>query len=240
MQAPATAPSAAESGADVPTSFGTAAPTSASLRRAPWRRVSAGHLVMVLAGLVGAALTLVALRSGNETSSVAVASRDFLAGQELASDALEFVEVRVDDEMLDRLVVPDDESALDGHVFVQPVAEGDLVARSDLAKAAAPAGRRAVSVPVEQSRAVAGALGPGDRVDVVYVVDGEPTYAATDAEVLDVHHPDRGAIGGGIDAFSVTIAVDDEAALEVARGIEDGTIVVVRATGADPIDEVVG
>ncbi len=233
MQA-ATSTGAATAG-DSPTSF-----DAWLLRRrprAPWRRFSAGHLVMVGAGLLGAALTLVALRSADHATSVAVASRDLLPGEAVSTDDLDFVEVDVGDDVLARLVRPGDESVLDNAVVSSRVAQGDVVARSVLAEEAAPEGRRAMSVPVDESRAVAGALEPGDRVDVVEVVDRESTYAVTDAEVLAVDRPDRTAIGGGIETFSVTIAVDDSEALEVARGIEDGTIVMIRATGAAPHEE---
>ncbi|MEZ5169936.1 MAG: RcpC/CpaB family pilus assembly protein [Acidimicrobiia bacterium] len=194
--------------------------------------MSVGHLVMVAAGLVGVVATLAALRSSNDATPVAVAAHEILPGDVVMADDVTFVDVDANDDVLDTLVPDGDMSGVEGSIAVHRIGKGELMSVEDLAEEAAPGGLRAMSVPVDESRAVAGELEPGDRVDVLTVVDGEAIYAVQGAEVLSVDRPATGALGGGIEEFSVTVAVDDRQALAVVAGIESGSIVLARSTGA--------
>jgi hypothetical protein len=69
-------------------------------------------------------------------------------------------------------------------------------------------------------------------IDVIVVRKGIAGYVATGVEVLDVAGAD-GQFGGG---FSVTVAVDGPASLRLASAVRDGTIELVRATGATEVD----
>lgn len=203
----------------------------------PWERLSVGHLVMVVAGLVGVVATLAALRSSGDATPVAVAARDILPGDVVTRDDVTFVDLDATDAVLDTLVTDRDLSSFEGSIAVHRIGEGDLVAVEGLAAEAAPGGLRSMSIPVDESRAVAGELEPGDRVDVLTVVDGEAVYAVQEAEVLAVDRPSTGALGGGIEEFSVTVALDDEQALAVVSGIDGGSIVLARSTGASETGE---
>jgi Flp pilus assembly protein CpaB len=134
------------------------------------------------------------------------------------------------------LVSADDLSRLDGHVAATTLRPGELLRRSDLQPAAAPAAQRAMSLPVAPEHAVGGRLSAGDRVDVIEVRDGVAAYLVTDAEVLDV--PDSDARGGlaGLRSFSVTLAVDAETALRLALAQHHGDLHLVRSTGAATAD----
>ncbi|HXF36785.1 MAG TPA: RcpC/CpaB family pilus assembly protein [Actinomycetota bacterium] len=123
-------------------------------------------------------------------------------------------------------------------VAATTIRAGDLVSRSDLRPSAAPGGLGVMSIPVEREHAVGGALAPGDRVDVIEVRDGGARYLLRGAEVLAVGSRDgRGFVEGSIGAFSVTIAVDPQAALDIARAIREAGVEIVRTTGVQATPE---
>ncbi|MGH8874645.1 MAG: SAF domain-containing protein, partial [Acidimicrobiia bacterium] len=194
-------------------------------------RVSAGHVLIVLAGLLAVLLNLAVLRSQDDARLVAVAAVDIPVGSTVAAGQLRLAEVDAAPDVLARLV--SDLGSLEGQIAVRPIAAGALVARDDLRPAAAPLGLRAMSVPVPVEHAAGGELRAGDRVDVIQVVDGVPGYVVAGAEVLSV--PDRQAgplasTGG----YFVVVAVDADTALALAAALDQGSIEVVRSTGAAP------
>lgn len=124
-------------------------------------------------------------------------------------------------------------AGLDGWVLAQPVPAGALVAFDALRAASAPEQLRAMSVPVPAERAVAGAVERGDRVDVIEVRDDTAVYIAAGVEVLAVGRPAGGPLeAGGV--HTLTVAVDEDTALVLARAVEGGGVHVVRSTGSSP------
>ena len=208
-----------------------------SLPRSLLSRLSTGHLVMIVAGLLGLLLTVAVLRRADERQPVAVAAHDLSPGSAITESAVRYENVKMDDALLDTMLQRDDVQALDGSVAAYPIAKGDLIARRAIRPAAAPAGRRAMSIPIDPARAVNGELEPGDRVDVILAANHEVSIIVTDAEVLSVNRPDRGGAFGGIDeSFAVTLAVDARESQLVAGGLAGGDIVITRTTGARPAD----
>lgn len=207
-------------------------------QRAPRRRrltgrLSAGHVVMITAALLAMVLNYSVLRARDDTVRIAVATEDVPAGASVHVDAFDFVPARLDEDVRLRMLTADAVDAVDGHIATAALPAGEPVRRSDLRAPSAPLEQRAMSVPIEPEHAVAGALVPGDRVDVIEVRDGQAWYLLTDAEVLAV--PDRDPVAGGIAAlstFSVTVAVDDEAALALAAALREGGLEIVRSTGS--------
>jgi Flp pilus assembly protein CpaB len=203
--------------------------------RRPLRsRVSRAHLAMVLAALVAVCVNYVALRARDETVRVAVAAAELRLGQPLSAGHVTFTDVRVDAAVLDTLVQPDGLAAVEGWVATTTLEPGELLRVSDLHPPSAPQGQRAMSIPIEPEHAVAGDLRVGDRVDVIAVDGGTASYLVTDAEVLAVPTATGQGIAGSLRAFSVTVAVDDAVALELAVAIRGGQLEVVRSTGASP------
>lgn len=203
----------------------------------PRRRVlsalSAGHLVMIVAGLLGMLLTLALLRGADRRVDVAVAAHDLRAGSAFAASDVRSERVKMDDDLLGTVLRPDDIAELDGAVVTETIRAGELIARTDVRAAAASSGLRAVSIPIEPARAVNGDLVPGDRVDVVLAAEKEVAIIVADAEVLDVSDPDgRGALGDVDEQFTITLAVDASGAQLLAAAIADGDILIARATGA--------
>lgn len=198
-------------------------------------RVSTGHLLMLLAGAVAAVANYAALAGGEARTAVLVADGAIPAGEPLHPGALSTAEIDAAGPLTEPLVAASERGELDGAVAATRIAAGEPLRRSDVQQAAASDGRRAMSVPVEAPHAVGGALGPGDRVDVIETADAEATYLVTDARVLAVPE-DRDSGLGGLSGFSVTIAVGADEALRLAEAVHEHQLDVVRATGADPAE----
>src|SRR5829696_4873293 len=208
-----------------------------SLPRGLMSRLSTGHLVMIVAGLLGLLLTVAVLRRADERQPVAVAARDLAPGSALTESSVRYVRVKMDDSLLGTVLQPNDVNRLRGFVAAYPIAAGELVHRRAVRPGAAPAGKRAMSVAIDPARAVNGELEAGDRVDVILAGNHEVSIIVADAEVLSVGRPDRRAAFGGVDdKFTVTLAVDARESQLVAAGIAGGDIVITRTTGSGPAE----
>jgi Flp pilus assembly protein CpaB len=188
---------------------------------------------MVVAAVVAGLLNLVALRSGDDRVAVAVLAAGVAAGQPVAADALRYEPLGVSRSLQASLVTEAAAAAGGDWIAVRDLQAGDLLRRSDLRSSAAPDGQRAMSVPVDPAHAAGGALRAGDRVDVIDVRDDRAAYVLTGAEVLAVTGGGAGGLGG-TGGFSITVAVDADAALRLALAIRSESVDVVRSTGATP------
>lgn len=204
----------------------------ASRPRGP--RLSGGHLLMIVAALVAVVANYAVLRGADDAVRVAVADRELPAGDPVTADAFGFTELSVDDRLLATLLTPAALAEVEGWVPISTIEAGALMRLSDLQRPSAPRSQRAMSIPIEAAHAVAGALRPGDRVDVIEVEGRSAGYLVTDAEVLDVPPATATGIQAGLGTFSVTIAVDDRTALELAVAIRSGQLEIVRSTGSEP------
>jgi Flp pilus assembly protein CpaB len=211
-----------------------ATPPPVAPRRTLHSRLSRGHLAMLLAALLAVLGNYAVLRAADDTTRVAIAAEEIRAGQPVTAAQLAFSDVKADGDVLATLLAPERLAAVEGMVARVTLAPGELVRASDLQPPSAPAGQRAMSIPVEPEHAVAGDLRAGDRVDVIEVDGRTATYLVTGAEVLAVPPTGGQGLAGGLRAFSVTIAVDDATALDLAVAIRSGQLEVVRSTGSAP------
>lgn len=202
-------------------------------RRALTSRVSAAHLVMVVAGLAGVLLTLRVIATADDTRPVVVAARDLAPGTVLDAGALTTTRLAADRSVVAGLFEPDDVEELRGRVVTERVETGGLVTRAGVRAVADGAAPRAMSFAVPAARAVAGALRAGDRVDVIAVDDGVASYVMRDVEVLAVAGDESDPLGGSGDELTITLAVEPDAALAFAAAADAGRVTLVRTTGAD-------
>jgi Flp pilus assembly protein CpaB len=165
---------------------------------------------------------------------VAIAAGELRAGQTLSAADLAFTDLRAEPALLATLLEPAGLPGVEGWVVTSAVGPGELLRAGDLQPPSAPAAQRAMSIPVDPQHAVAGDLQAGDRVDVIEVEGRTASYLLVDAEVLAVPAAQTGGIAGGLQAFSVTIAVDDATALRLAVAIRGGQLELVRSTGSTP------
>ena len=195
-------------------------------------RISSLHVAAIAVGVVAAVLNFLFLTSGGEASRVAVLAVDVPAGSVIDADHLSFRPVEVAAAQLDRLFVEESASLAIGQVAALDLREGELLAAGALRPPAAPSTLRAFSIAIPPERAVAGALAPGDRIDVLVADAGEATWLAADLEVLSV----AGGEGGiGLSSFSITVAADAPTIARIAAALDIGEVSVVRATGAAPL-----
>jgi len=186
---------------------------------------------MVLAGLLALLFNLAVLRSNQQTVEIAVAAADLRAGATLTRQQILVRAVPADEVLTARMLLADDTAAGVGRILIRPVERGAPILLSDLRPADGNDGHRAMSVPIEQSRSVAGGLAVGDRVDVILVVDGVAAFVATDLEVIDIPTGDGNALGAG-SGYAPTLAVTDIDSLRIAAALDAGVVHLIRATGA--------
>jgi Flp pilus assembly protein CpaB len=202
-------------------------------RRRILARLSAGHVLMIVAGLLGLVLTMLAIRAADQTERIAVAAGTIEAGRSLTAADVRWVDARLPADLAARAVHPGDLDRLVGMVAATPIRAGDLLTDTDFRPVAAAGGKRAMSVPVDPARAVNGELTAGDRVDVLLARGGEVEVIVADAEVLDVHDPGSGALGGTDSQFAITLAVDVRESQLLAGALADGELIMTRSTGAE-------
>lgn len=201
-------------------------------RRNLTARFSSGHLVMVVAGLLGMVLAIAALRHDPGGVEVAVAAHEIHAGETVMAADFRSERVRMPPRLLSTFVRARDVTSLKGRIATVTIASGEALIHRELRPRAAKSGLRAMSVPIDPARAVGGRLAAGDRVDVLNASNREVSIIVRDAEVLAVDAKGRGGIGETSSPFTVTLAVDARQSQLLAAAIADGDISIARTTGA--------
>jgi pilus assembly protein CpaB len=208
-------------------------------RRGLLTRVKLGHVVAIVAGLLAAVTTLAVLRSNQSTVQVVTAAAPIASGAVITAADVVVEEVLLSPQFGAHFVTADEIDRVAGSVARRSIIAGEPLLDSDLGAVAALEGLRAMSVPIEEGRAVAGGLQVGDRVDVIAVVDGLARFIATDVEVLGV--PTEESTGlTQTSGFAPTLAVNDEQALQIASALGTAEVHLVRSTGSPEVtvDEV--
>ncbi len=202
-----------------------------SIQRNLLSRIKLGHVVMVLAALFALVFNLAVLRGNEATIEVAIAAGEIRAGTTLTMSHFDTAVVPADDLLSSRFVTATGIDAAVGQLTTRSIAAGDPILESDLLVLENRDGLRAMSVPVDQTQAVAGHLSRGDSVDVVLVADGMATYIATAVEVLEVPSADSNALGAR-SGYAPTLAVDATQALRIAAALDVGVVHIIRSTGS--------
>lgn len=206
--------------------------------RAPKKQASSNSgawILMFLAFLVAVVIYLYAAQQTQKRFEVAVLTRDLAVGSKISASDLRSVSVNLPSEQLKKLVLFDSVASVQDNVVIAPVAAGDPLLQSSIRPSSTSNGLRALSIPVDKERAVAGSVVVGDRVDVVdTTLNFADNLAARNLEVLGVQTPNGGALGGGGN-FSITVAVTAEDAVNIAKSINNNKFLVVRSTGATPV-----
>ena len=194
---------------------------------------SAAGLLLVLATTLGGARLLGA---ADDTQQVWVAARDLAPGSTLAPGDLEPAQVRLL-EQGERYLLASGAGPV-GYVLQAPLAAGELVPRSGLARPDDPARPlRDVSVPVEAGH-LPGDLRAGQQVDV-YVTTGRPagdrpeapatSTGSTRLVLQGVAVTARPAEGGvGARASGVVLSVPAEQVAGLVAAVQAGSIDLVR------------
>lgn len=197
------------------------------------RAVLGGFLIAV--SVLG---VFTAARSGDDgRRPFVVAARDLEPGRRIRPSDLTTVAMALSDHLSGSRAFGH-ASQLEGAVVVAPVAKGELVQASAVARSMPPG--RQVSFAVDQSRAIAGSVAAGETVDVLATYgagsDAYTVVVARRAAVVAVA-ANRGTLGDQ-SRLVVTLTVPDEqTAIAIGHATTAGTVTLVRTTGAgrDPI-----
>jgi Flp pilus assembly protein CpaB len=187
---------------------------------------------MVVAGLLGMVLGIAALRREPQGVKVAVAAHEIRSGEAVAVRDFRVARVQMADDLLATFVSAREMQRLGGRIATATIASGEPIMQRELQPRAAKGHLRAMSIPIDPSRAVGGRLTAGDRIDVLFAGDREVSIIVRDAEVIAVDAKGRGGIGETSSPFTVTIAVDARQSQLLAAAIADGDISIARTTGA--------
>jgi Flp pilus assembly protein CpaB len=201
----------------------------------PWRRRrrAPGVAVPVIAGVLAVLVTLLAFRQQQATIPVSIATQTIQAGTAVAATAVGVADVKVPDAMRAQLLPAGEAATVTGWIATHTIPQGAPIVRSDLVRPAAAHQLRVMSIPVARAHAAGGEVTVGDQVDVIDSQSGRPVYAVTGAEVTGIAQPDDAALTGA-EEWTISVAVDDKAALRLANAIQGAKFDVVRSTGAQP------
>ncbi len=208
----------------------------ASTKRGLASRLSVGHVLTALAGLLTFVffLLILAERSTAEVS-VVVAQTTIEEGVPLTADLFDTVTAPDDSPLATGSV--SDLSELDGSMTAQrTIPEGSVLYESDFLEAAAitpGGGLRSISIPVKEETAVGGKLRSSDLVDIVAADNGIVWIPVAGVEVIDTGSDGGSALGAaGSEQSYITMAVTADQAVAIAQADSVATIYVVRSTGA--------
>lgn len=190
------------------------------------------HLVAVFAGLITALLLLAWTRGQEHVIGVVAASTEIQSGATIESGDMVVVDIPAGSPFTNVMVDASSIDTLVGQVATRRIQASEPLLSSDIRPVGSQIGRRAMSIALPSSNALGGEIEVGDVVDVLVVSEDETRFVAEAVAVLGV--PERGS-GGLVSASTswwVTLSVDDTDALEIADGVEHGTVYLVRSTGA--------
>ncbi len=208
------------------------------------QRLTLAHGAMVIAGLATFVSVGRVLEDREATVSVLAVGTDTAAGT--TTGELDVVSVAVDADLafLGSFVEP---GALPADLaLVRPLVAGEPLLWRDLVTAGSPVLQRTVTIPVAAIVIEGLGLAVGDRIDVIAVprpVGGTVApvdsagFVIVDAFVARVPASPaaEGLLAGRGEAY-VTIEVSDVEALSLAWARLEGTVEIVRSTGAPAVD----
>ena len=204
---------------------------SETLGRRIKARFGTTHLIAVIAGLLTALLLLSWTRGQEQLISVVLAAEDIRAGTTVEAADLGSTEIAADSSVATVIVPATESDQLVGQIAVRYIEAGEPILQTDLRPVVTADGRRAMSFPLSPANAVGGDLVVGDRVDVLVVSEEGTRFVAEDVPVLALPAQGQGGLVGGSSAWWIVLAVEDLDALEIADGVENGTIYLLRSTG---------
>jgi Flp pilus assembly protein CpaB len=201
-----------------------------SRRTLPGSRAVVGGILVALAVLGTYAATTT---GGNENSAtVLVATHDIAPGTRLQASDFRSTTVDLDPSLAGRVVQSSDKLA--GATVLGPLSAGDVLATSAVSTSNSTTPYFEVAFSLPASRALDGALRPGETVDILSTDKTSPAsaarIAAANARVLRTQNG-GGSIGESGDV-TVTVGVTTKSdAATIAAAVDLGQVTLVRTTG---------
>lgn len=199
------------------------------------RAVVGGFLVAVAAVGTFAAYTGATAEPGTR---YVVAARDLPVGTRLQAADLTTVALDLPEAQADRAVPEERSDELVDLVTLGPLGAGDIVNRTDVVQLTSDSSHQTISFAVPRSRALMGAIRPGETVDVVATYRGDAggsfsAYVVRGARVVAV---EGGSGTFGEDGLVFTVAVTSpDHVLAIANAVDAAEVFVTRpAQEGDP------
>ena len=161
-------------------------PPDAPARRSLMSRLSIGHIVMILAGLIAILLNLAFLRSNSDTVQIAVARTALPAGIALEPGSITAIEIGEAGALIDGLLTEEAATGLLGSIVARSIEAGEPIRRSDLRPSGTTSNFREYSIQVDTADAAGGLIQANDVVDIIAVIDHQAFYVAAGIDVLRV------------------------------------------------------
>lgn len=201
-------------------------------RALPNSRAIAGALLITLS--VFGVYWAWAAASRPPTTMYVVAASDLVVGDRIAPTDLRLMAMELPDALRTKAFTSVDE--LDGAVVVGPVRAGELLQTGVVVRSLAEAGQQEMSFAIEPSRALAGRLRPGQRVDVLATfgvgADTYTTVVVRNALVLRIERDE--ATFGGAGGLTLTLGLAGDAdALALAHAMNAGEVFLATSAGVD-------
>ena len=203
-----------------------------------------GALLVAAAAVVTFAAYLDATAAPTRSYVVATATIEpgtRLSSMAAVSERFGTIALDLSDEVAARVVPASAVDGLVGQVVVTPLQPGDLLTRTQVVDDGGAEGAQTLSFSLPRTAAVAGALRPGERIDVLATFgsgDGAYTaYVVRGVPLLGVTAPDGGALGGGSE-LTLTVAVSalrDVQAL--GHAVNTAEVFVTRSTASPEVDD---
>lgn len=169
--------------------------------------------------------------SSGPSASYVVVTGDVAPGEQLSRGDLSLV--ALDLPAAQRRMAFTDISVLVGATALSPLADGQLVQSSEVAKPLGAPERAQISLRVEPGAAVAGDLHPGELVDVIvtYTAGGKPETSTISHGALVVKLvSDEQRVGAG-GSIVVVLAVRPNELEPIASAAAAGHVTIARITG---------
>jgi Flp pilus assembly protein CpaB len=199
-------------------------------------RFGTAHLIAAIAGITAALLLLSWTRSQEQVLSVVVAADEIRVGSRVGAGNLKLIEIPASTSIATSIVRGAELDTLVGQVATRSILIDEPILRTDLRPAATSTGLRAMSISLPPSNAVGGDLAVGDLVDVLVVGDDTSRFVAEQVPVLDLPAQVTTGLVTPASTWWVTLGVEGAEALEIADGVERGTIYLLRSNGTSALN----
>ena len=184
-------------------------------------RLSTGHVVMIVSGLLATLLTYSVLRQagGGQGAEVLVASDAIRPGQTADPSLFSTARVRASSAALKGIVTPGGEATIMGRVAVVDISRGQLISGQQFQAATPPSPGMALVVDPQTVPGGVPALTPGSRIDVIAATQAGAPLVVEGLTVLRTLDPPGKGLGAS-STVQIEVAVPD---LATAGRIRDAT-----------------
>ncbi len=196
-------------------------------------RITFGHLMIVVSGLLAFLLTITVINQfrGDQTE-VLVARDNIVAGESLEISKFEVRQIPsnvLNDEFATREMIQN------GNNFAaRSILEGEPLTRAAMTPDVEDANVWLQSIPISRSLAVNGSISRGDRVDIIATPDGTCAYRALrNIEVVSAPTTSSGGVlSSNTREFTITVSLEQAGDdLILAGVIATGQFQIVKSTG---------